>query len=211
MTARKRAPAKRSAASEPSLQEDVRALKMERILKVASKLFVEKGFVGTTMDAIAEQLSMTKPFIYQFFQNKHSVLVAICGRELRESLAMLNDVATGSGPASDRLASFVRVATRRNIENRGLWTLMAAEERHLPKEMLSEIRSLELQFHKRLTAIIEDGVKSGEFVNQNPQLASRAVMGMTQWVRRWYRPGETTPEQVVDEFCALSLRMLGFA
>ncbi|GAB7541519.1 TetR/AcrR family transcriptional regulator [Cupriavidus sp. 8B] len=196
--------------AEPSLQDELRNLKIERILQAAAKLFMEHGFVGTTMDAIAEQLKMTKPFIYQYFDNKHAVLAAICDRELRESLSMLNGSTMSGGAPVERLKDFIRTAMRRNIVNRGLWTLMAAEEKHLPKEMLVDIRGLEMEFHKRLSAIIEDGAAQGVFLTDQPQLASRAVMGMTQWVRRWYRTNvDPAPEVVVEQFCEFALRMLG--
>ena len=134
---------------EPTIKDELRALKVDRILQVAAKLFIERGFVGTTMEAIADQMSMTKPFIYQFFPNKHALLAAICDRELRDSLSMLNAPLTDDGPPEQRLVNFVRIATLRNIENRGLWSLMSVEEKHLPKEMLSDIRALEMQFHHR--------------------------------------------------------------
>lgn len=197
-------------AAEPSLQDELRNLKVDRILQAAARLFVERGFVGTTMDAIAEQLGMTKPFIYQYFDNKHAVLAAICDRELRESLSMLSDPSTSDGTPPERLRAFIRTAMRRNIANRGLWTLMAAEEKHLPKEMLADIRAHEMEFHQRLSVIIEEGVEQGVFLAEQPQLASRAVMGMTQWVRRWYRAAaDPAPEVVAEQFCTFALRMLG--
>lgn len=211
MATRKQARVKETPPPEPTIKDELRALKVDRILQVAAKLFIERGFVGTTMEAIADQMSMTKPFIYQFFPNKHALLAAICDRELRDSLSMLNAPLTDDGPPEQRLVNFVRIATLRNIENRGLWSLMSVEEKHLPKEMLSDIRALEMQFHKRLTAIIEAGAKSGAFVAAHPELASRAVMGMTQWVRRWYKgTADTSPQDVADELCVLSLRMLGY-
>jgi TetR/AcrR family transcriptional regulator, cholesterol catabolism regulator len=209
MATRKLTREKRQEAPEQSLQDELRALKSERILQVAGKLFVERGFTCTTMEAIAERLKMTKPFIYQFFENKHAVLVAICRRELKESLSILSDPSTSSGSPDKRLVNFIRVATRKNIMNRDLWSLMASEEKQLPKQMLSEIHALEIQFHEHLTAIIEDGAKQDLFRIKHPQLASRAVMGMTQWVRRWYRPTDVPPDDVAEEFCRLALQMLG--
>lgn len=211
MATRKNTQTKVTPPAEPTIKEELRALKVDRILQVASRLFIERGFVGTTMEAIAEQMQMTKPFIYQFFPNKHALLAAICDRELRDSLSMLNEPTMNAGSPAQRLTNFVHVATRRNIENRGLWSLMSAEEKHLPKEMLADIRALEMQFHKRLTAIIRDGAKDGVFDAPHPELASRAAMGMTQWVRRWYKnAADMSPQAVSDELSMLSLRMLGY-
>lgn len=194
-----------------TLHEDVRALKVAHILEAASALLVERGFVGTTMDAMAERLAMSKPFIYQFFENKHAVLVALYDRELRDSLSVLSDPLANEGTSQQRLVHFVAVATRKNIVNRELSSALALEEKHLPKEKMAEIRALEVQFHRRLTSIIKDGIGEGAFHANDPQLASRAVMGMTQWVKRWYRPSkELSADEIANEFCELALRMVGF-
>ncbi len=194
---------------ETSLQEEMRSLKEKRILREAGKLFVERGFVGTTMDAIAERLDMSKPFIYQFFKNKHALLIALYDAELRSSLETLGDAPAATETPRARLVHFVRMAVRKNVQNQGLTRMLALEENHLPKAKMAEIHALEAQFNHRLTAIIKDGIRAGEFETGNAALASRAIMGMLQWIKRWYRnTGELSVDEVTDEFCDLALRML---
>ena len=48
-----------------------------RILDVALDLFVEKGFDGTSLREIAEQLGMTKAAIYYHFASKDDILMAL--------------------------------------------------------------------------------------------------------------------------------------
>lgn len=187
----------------------MRSLKVAHILREAGILFMEHGFVGTTMDAIAERLDMSKPFIYQFFKNKHALLVAMYDTELRDSLATQADPSINGGTPRDRLVSFIQVAVRKNVKNQGLTSMLALEEKHLPKAKMTEIYELEGQFNRRLASIIKDGVESGEFKVTNPVIASRAIMGMLQWVKRWYKTsGELSVETVAAEFCELSLNML---
>ena len=50
-----------------SLWDEVATLKRERILDEAAKLIAERGYHGTTIDAIAEKFGATKPFIYYHF------------------------------------------------------------------------------------------------------------------------------------------------
>lgn len=191
------------------LQQEMRSLKVSHILREAGNLFVERGFVGTTMDAIAERLDMSKPFIYQFFKNKHALLVALYDTELRDSLATLGSASVGAGPPRERLINFIQVAVRKNVKNQGLTSMLALEEKHLPKAKMTEIYELEGQFNQRLTSIIKDGVRAGTFKVSNPVVASRAIMGMLQWVKRWYRSsGQLSVETVAEEFCVLALRML---
>jgi len=41
-----------------------------KILKTASRLFSEFGFLGVSMQKIAQKLRITKPAIYHHFKNK---------------------------------------------------------------------------------------------------------------------------------------------
>lgn len=194
------------------LREEMRALKVDHILRVASQLFVERGFVGTTMDAIAEQLDMSKPFIYQFFKTKHAILVALYDRELRSSLQVLSDASTQSGSAQEQLTRFVRLAVSKNVTNQALTNMLALEEKQLPDKKMVEIRALESRFNGRLKEIVIAGVASAEFQVNNPSLAARAIMGMLLGVKRWYRAsGELTADEIAEQFCEFALRTVGFS
>ena len=60
------------------MRDEIQAFKRERILQEAVSLFYERGFTGTTLDDIAHQLGVTKPFIYTHFRSKTDLLAAIC-------------------------------------------------------------------------------------------------------------------------------------
>lgn len=45
----------------------------EKILRVAEDLFVEKGFVGTSMSEIAERAGVAKSLIYHHFESKQAL------------------------------------------------------------------------------------------------------------------------------------------
>ena len=45
----------------------------ERILDAAAELFFENGYAGTTVDAIARKLDMTKAFMYYYFKDKAEI------------------------------------------------------------------------------------------------------------------------------------------
>lgn len=45
----------------------------QRILEVAEELFVERGFVGTSMNDIAEKAGVAKSLIYHYFESKQAL------------------------------------------------------------------------------------------------------------------------------------------
>ena len=54
-----------------------RALREEAILLAAKKLFYSKGYLRTTMDEIALEADISKPTVYQYFENKEELYFSI--------------------------------------------------------------------------------------------------------------------------------------
>ena len=93
------------------MKPSVVAYKRERILAAASALIHAKGYEAATLDMVAEQLHVTKPFLYTYFRNKGDILAAICEVGVTESLSALDRVAQVPGTSFDRLrAALVEVA-----------------------------------------------------------------------------------------------------
>ena len=65
-------------ASGASLKNEFVAFKTNRIVEVASHLFYQRGYSSCTLDNVADNLGVTKPFLYSYFKNKEAILAAIC-------------------------------------------------------------------------------------------------------------------------------------
>jgi AcrR family transcriptional regulator len=50
--------------------------RMEQTLKVAHKLFAERGYRPVTMDDVAAEVGVTKPLLYNYFGNKEQLYLA---------------------------------------------------------------------------------------------------------------------------------------
>ena len=100
------------------MKSELNEYKRSRILEVASELFYERGFVGTTIDAIVGKLEVKKPFIYQFFKSKHEILAAVVEKEMKRVIDLLDLVEQREVTPSDRLRCFVEAWVRENIEFR---------------------------------------------------------------------------------------------
>ncbi|MBX2841392.1 MAG: TetR/AcrR family transcriptional regulator [Flammeovirgaceae bacterium] len=62
----------------------------ERIIEVATQLFREYGIKSVTMDDMANQLSISKKTIYQFFKDKDEIVVMCTGKMLQEQEEEIN-------------------------------------------------------------------------------------------------------------------------
>jgi len=192
------------------MREEVNNFKRGRIIEVASHLFYERGFVGTTLDAIAEELSVTKPFVYQFFKSKHEILAALIGHEIESVIKLLDEAYSEALSPQERLGRFVKAWVRKNVEMRKIVVIFWQEQNHFTPKMQKESRNLQKTLNARLAELIEDGVKAGVFSVGNPTLSAFALTGILQWVPRWYRPeGVLDVEQIADYFADIALRVVG--
>ncbi|MFT4560281.1 MAG: AcrR family transcriptional regulator [Gammaproteobacteria bacterium] len=193
------------------MKDELNKYKRARLVEVASELFYERGFVGTTLDAVADKLEVNKPFIYQFFASKHEILAAVVEQEIRRTIDLLSLTYQRETKAPARLRSFVSAWVRENIEFRMIAMIFWQEQHHFAPETQEENRNLHKIFNLRLTDLIESGVKSGEFNVDNPRLAAFALIGLAQWIPRWYRPdGEFEVDEIAAYFSEQALRIVGY-
>lgn len=61
------------------------------ILDAALEVYVERGYRGTSMQAVADAAGVTKPVVYECYPNKDELLVALLDREERRLLEAITD------------------------------------------------------------------------------------------------------------------------
>jgi len=193
------------------MRDEVREFKRDRILIETMKLFYERGFQGTSIDAIAENLNVTKPFIYTYFQNKHALLEALYERSTKNLIAGVDEIFGLDLPPDELLRHLIEFYVRQNIENRELTAIFLNEERNLPTESLEKLRSQNRSFDHKLTDLIRKGVETGVFVVEDATVGSMAISGMVRWVYRWFNPnGRIGVEELCRQMSLLALNLVGY-
>jgi hypothetical protein len=72
---------------------------------------------------------------------------------------------------------------------------------NLPQEMERSVTQANRAFSQVIERVVEEGVQTGVLISIHPQRFTYAVMGMWNWMHRWYRPGgEWTPDTLAEEF-----------
>jgi TetR/AcrR family transcriptional repressor of mexJK operon len=83
--------ARRGSGGRPTRQEAVR--RDARLLNVASKLFMERGFDATSIDAVAETAGVSKPTLYARYHDKRDLFAAVLRATIERWLAPLSAAA----------------------------------------------------------------------------------------------------------------------
>ncbi len=172
-----------------ALKNEITAYKRRRILEEASHLFFEKGYESTALDAVAEQLHVTKPFIYSYYKNKGELLYEICQTGIQLSLNVLEDALAVEGTATEQLKVVVERVARIIIENQRYISVYLREEKSLDPEDARRIRDLRHKFDLQLSDLLAKGKRTGEFDIQHPSRAAIWISGLLSWIALWYHDG----------------------
>jgi AcrR family transcriptional regulator len=75
----------------------------KRLLDVAASLFMERGFEGTSIDAIAEVAGVSKPTVYARYRDKRDLFAAVLQDRIRRWLAPLSAAAEAAEVSPQRI------------------------------------------------------------------------------------------------------------
>ena len=87
---------------------EIKAAKVEAILDAATEAFSACGFARTSMANIAETAGVSRPALYQFFDNREDVFRSVLERMLGRANAEALDALKGDGPLAARLDGFLQ-------------------------------------------------------------------------------------------------------
>ncbi|WP_203073176.1 TetR/AcrR family transcriptional regulator [Falsiroseomonas ponticola] len=191
------------------IRDEVAALKRERIISAAVELFYERGYENTTLDAVAERLGVTKPFIYAHFNAKSELLAEICARGVAAALhAMQGALGLVGASPTEKLAALGRRFVTAVLESQKYIAIFTREEKNLLPRDYERISQMRRDFDRQLAGLLAEGVASGEFRIADPRLAALAIGGMVGWAYVWYRPaGRLSVAELAEEMAALVLAM----
>lgn len=191
------------------IRDAVSRLKRERIISTAVDLFHNHGLGNTTLEAVAEKMNVTKPFIYSHFKSKNALLAEICSRGIRASLNVMDRIVASEGTATQKVQTLARDFMVAVLENQGHIAIYTREQKHLSKEDTDAIDNMRREFDRKFCALLNEGIATSEFVVEDVQLASLAIGGIVSWSCVWYRPdGRLTKAETADRISDLVLAMI---
>lgn len=194
----------------PTIKDEVYALKRERTVEAAAELFFERGYERTTLDAVAEAMGVTKPFIYGQFKSKAELLADICTRGVIASRAVMDAALAMDASPTQKLRHVAREFFIVILNNRRNIAILTREEKNLEPEDFARLSLLRRDVDQKLARLLQEGVDAGEFRLNDPAVAALSIGGLVSWAYVWYRPhGRLSLEALADEVTALILAMAG--
>lgn len=192
-----------------AIRRDVITLKRERILETAVELFYSRGFENTTLDAVADELDVRKPYIYSYFESKQELLAQICEKGVGEALSTVMKIIDQEGPPTGHLRAICEATVVTVIRFQKHNVIWAREEKNLLPKHAAKLNRMRRKFDDGLHRVLEAGQKSGEFRIADTRLATLAIGGLCTSVQVWYREGgRLKPADVAAGLADLAMTMV---
>lgn len=179
-------------------KERERREKREAVLRAAVRCFNDKGFHATSLDDVANALSVTKPTIYHYFASKDEILFE-CVRRGLESIRDAAEAVEGrAGGGLQRLRRLMLDYAVIMTMDFGMCVTRTADH-ELSTESQVKFRALKREIDDTVRRVVERGMADGTIAKGDPRLVTFTLTGALNWIARWYDPGGAlTPQQVAE-------------
>lgn len=169
---------------------------IQRILDSAGRLFLEKGYEGTSLQDIIRDTGLSKGAIYHHFASKEEILETLCQQMSLENearFAKIRDDKTMNG--REKLQAIFRAAMFHPNQQQML-SLVPYLLDH-PRFLAIEVRSLlQVAAPEYIQPVLEEGNADGSLRADHPQALAEAILFLTDlWLCPTLQP--MTPEEML--------------
>ena len=188
------------------------AERRDEIMRVASRVFKERGFRGTTLGHVAEALGVDRASLYYYLSSKEELF-----QEIVQEAALVNVDAAEAIRDSDATAP---EKVRRLIED-----VMVSYAEHYPVlyvllqenlnqvapehgEWAAEMKAVNRRDERIVIDIVQAGQDDGTLNASVPAwLAAYGIIGIAGWTNRWFNPADSrvTAEEIGSAFAGIVL------
>lgn len=168
------------------------------ILRSAARLFRERGFADTGMRDIAAAADISAANVYHYFNGKDELLFYCQDSALDRMLGAVVDARRAEPSAAGRLRALLLAHVRTLLDDvQGASAHLHTES--LPPKLRAALVSKRDRYEQAVRRVIADGVRNGEFVDMDPAIITRAMLGAMNWTVTWFRPDGSSSADLVGE------------
>jgi TetR/AcrR family transcriptional regulator, cholesterol catabolism regulator len=181
------------------------------LTRAAARLFAEKGYHGTSIGDLAEELGVQKGSLYSHIQSKADLLWAVCSEGAAAFHGAL-DTVPEEGPVIERIRKALRAHLRVVAEQVDVATVFVQEWRYLEGERREEFLAERRRYEERFRALFREGREHGELrADLDDATATLLVLSAANWAYTWLRSGADT-DSLADRFTVVLIDgMRGYA
>jgi AcrR family transcriptional regulator len=183
------------------------ATRLEEVLQSAANIFFAKGFHATSIEDVARDVGMLKGSLYYYIKSKDDLLFQLLLAGIEDGDAFIaRQIDTAADPV-EQLERAIRGQIDYIIQNRVQFGLFLHEFDSLSGKRQHKLISVMSRYNSRFVELVRRGQEQGKLLPGEPWIIVNGILGMCNWLYRWYDTDEISdPEQVKQIFVRMLLQ-----
>lgn len=185
-----------------SFREERAAERKMNIIRVAAKLFSEKGYHDATLEDIAKNLKYTKGSIYYYINSKQELLFQCHELAMDMLISRLEEILATDWPVEVKLKEGIKAHIEMVVGEMSLVTVALGQEFELQEDYRQVIVKKRDRYERYFRQLVDEGIAKGTFRPLASKMAVFIIMGAVNWIPRWYREKGSMSKEEIAEFYA---------
>lgn len=169
------------------------------IRDAAIRLIADVGYEALSMRRLAHEVGLGAAALYRYFPTKQAMLFDLLKGHMDDLLSAWAKADPGPRPTPpERLRVFAQFHMRHHYSRADSLFLSYMELRSLDPENFTLIENLRRSYEHAIAEIVEAGVASGAFRQQDSRVTARAIIALLNGLPVWYREGGALTREAVE-------------
>lgn len=177
----------------------------EILCQAAAPILETEGLQGLTMEKLAKTAGVAKGTLYNYFQDKRTIVYSVAERNMKEVLRKLQDLDAEQKSPGSLLEMSLDLILRDMSKNRKIIAAMLQVMSEDPRRELNEGTKKDLvqQIQDKIVEIIRRGTSTGKFIQRDPLLVALIIQGMFRGIVHEFIVRDTD-EHDIDEVISIA-------
>ena len=159
----------------------------EAILRHAARLFAQRGYIGTSMNQVAEAAGLSKASLYHYYRDKYALLVEIAVGHVTTLEALVDEVRAQQRPPADAVRHLIERIIDEYADAQDAHRVLTEDVRFLEPDDRERVLGAE----RRVVAGFAEAIGAWQPGQAEAGLTKPLTMllfGMINWLFTWHRP-----------------------
>lgn len=162
----------------------------QEIIAAAAKVFKDKGYHAATTRDIAAEVGIQQATLYYYISSKEELLYLVVREPIVRLYSQVEEIVKASIPTRRKIERAMHAHLAAFDENYPHMFVYVQELPHLIDTLHDKIRESPERYQHLWEELLQQGLTAGELRAELDVTATVfLIMGMCNWLHRWYRKG----------------------
>lgn len=183
-----------AAAAVPAGRPSRNSQRRRQILEIAARTVAQQGYHAASLDAIAEELGVTKAALYYYYPSKEEMLAAALDLYASVIVERLERVVESDADPTERLRQLIELQLEVIIRELPDVSPLFLNRDDWPAPVWEVVQTWRRRHDDCFKRVIADGIAAGVFQQEGAGMARRLMHGALINCTSWIGADDLTPE-----------------